>query len=59
MLGSTCIDSYDGRLVETPTDKDLIIKDKEEETKTETESVEVQTDSITDEDLVSLQQRKM
>ena len=62
MLGSTCIDSYDGRLVETPTDKDLIIKDKEEETKTETVetvSVEVQTDPITDGDLVSLQQRKM
>ena len=62
MLGSACVDSYDRRLVETPTDKDLIIKDKEKEAKTETvetESVEVQTDPITDGDLLCLQQRKM
>lgn len=62
MLDSACTDSYDERLVETPTNKDLIIKDKEEEAKKETvktESVEVQTDPITDEKLLSLQQQKM
>lgn len=62
MLDSACTDSYEKRLVETPTNKDLIIKDKEEEAKKETvktESVEVQTDPITDEELLSLQQQKM
>ena len=61
-MDSACTDSYEKRLVETPTNKDLIIKDKEEEAKKETvktESVEVQTDSITDEELLSLQQQKM
>ena len=62
MLDSASTDSYEKRLVETPTNKDLIIKDKEEEAKKETvktESVEVQTDPITDEELLSLQQQKM
>lgn len=62
MLDSASTDSYEKRLIETPTNKDLIIKDKEEEAKKETvktESVEVQTDPITDEELLSLQQQKM
>jgi len=62
VLDSASTDSYEKRLVETPTNKDLIIKDKEEEAKKETvktESVEVQTDPITDEELLSLQQQKM
>ena len=62
MLDSASTDSYEKRLVETPTNQDLIIKDKEEEAKKETvktESVEVQTDPITDEELLSLQQQKM
>ena len=61
-MDSACTDSYEKRLVKTPTNKDLIIKDKEEEAKKETvktESVEVQTDPITDEELLSLQQQKM
>ena len=61
-MDSASTDSYEKRLVETPTNKDLIIKDKEEEAKKETvktESVEVQTDPITDEELLSLQQQKM
>ena len=62
MLDSASTDIYEKRLIETPTNKDLIIKDKEEEAKKETvktESVEVQTDPITDEELLSLQQQKM
>lgn len=62
MLDSASTDSYEKILIETPTNKDLIIKDKEEEAKKETvktESVEVQTDPITDEELLSLQQQKM
>ena len=62
MLDSASTDSYEKRLIETPNNKDLIIKDKEEEAKKETvktESVEVQTDPITDEELLSLQQQKM
>lgn len=63
MLDSASTDSYGKRLIETPTNKDLIIKDKEEEEAkketVKTESVEVQTDPITDEELLSLQQQKM
>lgn len=63
MLDSASADSYEKRLIETPTNKDLIIKDKEEEEAkketVKTESVEVQTDPITDEELLSLQQQKM
>ena len=62
MLDNACTDSYEKRLVEIPTNKDLIIKDKQQEAKKETvktESVEVQTDPITDEELLSLQQQKM
>lgn len=64
MLDSASSDSYEKRLIETPTNKDLIIKDKEEEEEAKketvkTESVEVQTDPITDEELLSLQQQKM
>ena len=63
MLDSASTDSYEKRLIETPANKDLIIKDKEEEEAkketVKTESVEVQTDPITDEELLSLQQQKM
>ena len=63
MLDSASTDSHEKRLIETPTNKDLIIKDKEEEEAkketVKTESVEVQTDPITDEELLSLQQQKM
>ena len=63
MLDSASTDIYEKRLIETPTNKDLIIKDKEEEEAkketVKTESVEVQTDPITDEELLSLQQQKM
>lgn len=63
MLDSASTDSYEKRLIETLTNKDLIIKDKEEEEAkketVKTESVEVQTDPITDEELLSLQQQKM
>lgn len=63
MLDSASTDSYEKRLIETPTNKDLIVKDKEEEEAkketVKTESVEVQTDPITDEELLSLQQQKM
>lgn len=63
MLDSASPDSYEKRLIETPTNKDLLIKDKEEEEAkketVKTESVEVQTDPITDEELLSLQQQKM
>lgn len=63
MLDSASTDSCEKRLIETPTNKDLIIKDKEEEEAkketVKTESVEIQTDPITDEELLSLQQQKM
>lgn len=63
MLDSASTDSYEKRLIETPINKDLIIKDKEEEEAkketVKTKSVEVQTDPITDEELLSLQQQKM
>ena len=63
MLDSASTDSYEKRLIETPNNKDLITKDKEEEEAkketVKTESVEVQTDPITDEELLSLQQQKM
>ena len=63
MLDSASTDSYEKRLIETLTNKDLIIKDKEEEEAkketVKTGSVEVQTDPITDEELLSLQQQKM
>ncbi|KAM7451092.1 hypothetical protein ABFA07_001163 [Porites harrisoni] len=63
VLDSASTDSYEKRLIETPTNKDLIIKDEEEEEAkketVKTESVEVQTDPITDEELLSLQQQKI
>ena len=61
LLDSACGGSNDNTAVQTPT-KDHVINEKKEETRKEpvrTVSVEIQTDPISELELLSLQQQKM